>query len=523
MKVEHLLDGADELRDVAAGASGARRLVAERAYLGRYLREPALQVVVACDARQRLLAAEHLGQLGGALGRLALQRLPLLLLALDHGATQLAHVELQLRQVEQQVEHLVGVELKVLVHLVAYGAQAFAHLVCVRGRARVACVQNGPLEGAVGLSQEREHLVGVDEQVVVGEEALVEVGAHLGRALGEAARVQRRMLAYVDGGERVGQSAACALVAVPGVGQVDDERAHVDAEHPVVGKELVDYFAHHGRLRVQYVGAEVEQHVEHGRLVGERVAAMLRLRVHAVLVVEVVGAQAADALADDLGVDGKAGEERLGVVGRLGSGVWPIAGAAEQFAHVVHVGVHVGALRAVAYVADEHVLAHAALELDVDDEEHEAVEVERLDEQLLAVGVEQYRVDILLDVDALVEVLEEATQVARVLVYALEGQVEAVEYVQVVELELVVERLQLGLGHDRVLVVGLVAQVAEVEQHLGVLVGRARPKRRRYVVAEAEELGDDGVAASHQPQLLLSARNSEYMTRTWKSETKIFT
>lgn len=46
--------------------------------------------------------------------------------------------------------------------------------------------------------------------------------------------------------------------------------------HPVVREVLVHYLPHLGLLGVQYRGAEVEAHIEHGCLVGQRCAPMLR-------------------------------------------------------------------------------------------------------------------------------------------------------------------------------------------------------------------------------------------------------
>jgi len=54
--------------------------------------------------------------------------------------------------------------------------------------------------------------------------------------------------------------------------------------YPVVGEELVHYLPHLGLLAVQDGGAEVEAHVEHGGLVSQRRAAMLRERVRRHLV-----------------------------------------------------------------------------------------------------------------------------------------------------------------------------------------------------------------------------------------------
>jgi len=129
------------------------------------------------------------------------------------------------------------------------------------------------------------------------------------------------------------------------------------------------------------------------------VTAVLRLREVVHLAVEVVGAQSAEHLVQNVGVDFDAAEVGLGVVGRLRL-VGREARAAQQLAHVVDVGVHVGLLVAVADVGDEEALADRALEPQVRAEQHEAVEEEGLGQQLLAVLVEEDRVHVLLDEDA---------------------------------------------------------------------------------------------------------------------------
>ena len=49
--------------------------------------------------------------------------------------------------------------------------------------------------------------------------------------------------------------------------------------YPVVREVLVYYLPHLGLLCVQYGGTEEQAHVEHGRLVSQRCASMLRERV----------------------------------------------------------------------------------------------------------------------------------------------------------------------------------------------------------------------------------------------------
>lgn len=45
--------------------------------------------------------------------------------------------------------------------------------------------------------------------------------------------------------------------------------------YPVVREVLVHYLPHLGLLGVQYGGAEVEAHIQHGRLVSQRCATVL--------------------------------------------------------------------------------------------------------------------------------------------------------------------------------------------------------------------------------------------------------
>lgn len=49
--------------------------------------------------------------------------------------------------------------------------------------------------------------------------------------------------------------------------------------YPIVREVLVHYLPHLGLLGVQYGGAEVEAHIQHGRLVSQRCATVLWQRV----------------------------------------------------------------------------------------------------------------------------------------------------------------------------------------------------------------------------------------------------
>ena len=88
-------------------------------------------------------------------------------------------------------------------------------------------------------------------------------------------------------------------------------------------------------------------------------------------------------------------------------------------------GAGVRVTNLVAVVGDQHALAHSAVDAGVHEEEENAVEVEHLADELLAVLVEQHALQRLLDVNALAQVLEAACKVLGVLVDRLEEGEEA--------------------------------------------------------------------------------------------------
>lgn len=95
------------------------------------------------------------------------------------------------------------------------------------------------------------------------------------------------------------------------------------------------------------------------------------------LVVDVIGAQAADHHADEGLADGHPLEVALGVVGGpLGAGLGREARAPQQLADVVEVGVGRGPGGAVAVVGHQHALPHLALDLLVDHHQHDPIQVQ---------------------------------------------------------------------------------------------------------------------------------------------------
>ena len=69
----------------------------------------------------------------------------------------------------------------------------------------------------------------------------------------------------------------------------------------------------------------------------------------------------------------------LGILsGSLGTRHMTKASAPQQFADVIDVGINRCFGATVAVVGDEHALSHAALDVNVDRQEHDAVQVERL-------------------------------------------------------------------------------------------------------------------------------------------------
>lgn len=54
-----------------------------------------------------------------------------------------------------------------------------------------------------------------------------------------------------------------------------NHKGHLLVSYPVVWEVLVHYFPHLGLLGVQYGGAEVEAHIQHGCLISQRCATVL--------------------------------------------------------------------------------------------------------------------------------------------------------------------------------------------------------------------------------------------------------
>lgn len=87
---------------------------------------------------------------------------------------------------------------------------------------------------------------------------------------------------------------------------------------------------------MQYGGAEVEAHIQHGCLVGQRCAAVLWQWVCRHLVVYIIRAQPPNDHANKRGADGNPLEIALWVIRRsFGSRLIRVACAAQEFADVI--------------------------------------------------------------------------------------------------------------------------------------------------------------------------------------------
>mmetsp|Transcript_4062 Transcript_4062/g.16357 ORF Transcript_4062/g.16357 Transcript_4062/m.16357 type:complete len:234 (-) Transcript_4062:802-1503(-) len=97
-----LLERRDERLDLAADHRRVRLVLVERGGLFRQRREPPREILVAFDARQRLVAGEVVRELGHAVDDLFLAKRPLLGFRVEERLEHLLELVLELRSFEQQ-------------------------------------------------------------------------------------------------------------------------------------------------------------------------------------------------------------------------------------------------------------------------------------------------------------------------------------------------------------------------------------------------------------------------------------
>lgn len=97
---------------------------------------------------------------------------------------------------------------------------------------------------------------------------------------------------------------------------------------------------------------------------------------------------------------------RVGARRARGGAGWAASGP-QELADVVDVGPGRGPVAREAKVGDEEALADDALDLPVGEEEHDAVEVECFAHELLAVLVQQHGLERLVDVAAVLQIVDE--------------------------------------------------------------------------------------------------------------------
>jgi len=200
-------------------------------------------------------------------------------------------------------------------------------------------------------------------------------------------------------------------------------------------------------------------------------------------------------------------EVLLGVAGRAALH----AVAIEHVRHVarpLHQQLHVfdrldRRLPLVPIVGDDDALAHRAVDARIEEEQQDTIEVEALAHDLLALVVEQYALHCLLQVHAVAQVRDNLDKVLDVNVDRLEEVEQALDSFPVHVPHLAVARDELGRRLDLVLEERGRLQVRKVHQQVRVqlLLGLvAQRKEGRHVVGDAQELGDERLAARTEAQ-----------------------
>jgi hypothetical protein len=117
---------------------------------------------------------------------------------------------------------------------------------------------------------------------------------------------------------------------------------------------------------------------------------------------------------------------------------------------------------------DDHSLANGAGQAPLEEEQHDAEEVERLAQKLLALWIQQHVLERVLQIRALSQALEERVEVGDVAHNVLEHGVEALEQLRVVVGELLVGVEQRLARVDSLLVAVRRLEVREIEQYVSV-------------------------------------------------------
>eukprot|EP00162_Nutomonas_longa_P017919 comp24754_c0_seq1/m.60736 comp24754_c0_seq1/g.60736 ORF comp24754_c0_seq1/g.60736 comp24754_c0_seq1/m.60736 type:complete len:333 (-) comp24754_c0_seq1:175-1173(-) len=328
-------------------------------------------------------------------------------------------------------------------------------------------MQDQPARGHICLALDLQQLGRVVEQILVVEHTFLEM---MGDLVDQRLHMRHHFLLHgfdVLDHQGVHERGLGGIVRQPHHGEINGE-SEIVRDDPVVVEMLVDNLAHDCGLVVENVGAKVENHIEHAGLGCERGRAMGRVRVGADLLIDVVGAQAADDHLWHVLGEREAAKVVLGVVGRaLRGGCGAVSRASAELADLVDVWDV--ALALVADVGDEHALSDDAFDALVEKEQHHTKEKDGLCKQLLSVGVEQHAFECVLNKHAFLEVGQIPVEVLHVAEDRVEQLEEPLQNANVVLSELFVEIAQLGRRKHVCLGLLRIAKIRKVKQDSGVL------------------------------------------------------
>mmetsp|Transcript_2383 Transcript_2383/g.4944 ORF Transcript_2383/g.4944 Transcript_2383/m.4944 type:complete len:301 (+) Transcript_2383:2377-3279(+) len=282
-----------------------------------------------------------------------------------------------------------------------------------------------PLERDVTPPNCVKNVVGVIEYVLRGEEALGKVELEVRHAPLDELGVVVIENFHVLGGESWKQGLDGGWVSGPLHGKVNSH-SHVQGYYPVVVEEPINDLPHPPLVLLHEGGTEVKHHVDHGSLGEEPDGAVAGVGECGGSEVNVVKEETGeDGLAEVRG-EGEAVEEfRLILLGLGGS--WNVVGGTAELANLVDVlECALPALR-VSVVGNDDLLPNRPRYVLLHEQQHRAVKVDSLYEELPPLHILEEVVEGVLDVVAGGEVGKEGVEVAVVGDDGGEEGVEALE------------------------------------------------------------------------------------------------
>eukprot|EP00960_Hanusia_phi_P039925 754146-Hanusia_phi.AAC.2 len=430
--------------------------------------EPLLELVVLGRPGQHLIPREEVRELFQPILALLLGLVPPRFLSLQQRLVQVPNLELQLCCAHEEEQDLFRV---------GPGANDVPELLVL-----AVPVQHRPANGGVGVPEAVEDLVPLVQDELLHQDAFGKVLAQLPQLLLHPLELcpvnlldQLRLRRVLEGRRR-------GLVRLPHDAKVN-HKAHVEGDHLEVRSDLqsksaivtktalvvremfINDLSHCRKLLVEDVWNKEENYVQNRCLGCQGSTTVLGVGPFLHLAVDIIRSQSIDHHPSDGYRRSKPSKEVLWVPRRSLLRGREVPGAAE---HVAYGAVAVrGAL--VPVVADEHALSDRTFDPVVHQSEHEAVQVVGLRQELLAAVACKDILDPVLDVHALLHVLEVPGQVLDVLVHRLEELEEPLQELDMALPKLFVEVDQDGIRIDSVFVELHAPQVREVVQERAIL------------------------------------------------------